>query len=398
MGKWTNEGFVANTLEYYKLAIQRLFVEAFGDDFLLDDSLPQGILIQRLAELFYNADMDGIEAFSRLNPNAASGIYLDILGRLRGYVRNKGTPQVATVQLTVSSTGFQPFTIPEGVVFTTTNGGVRFITSSPQLVSSTSASIYLDYTESGNSSASINDTLYAEGYSQITNMVITYLADGTEDETDLEYRSRILTTFPVASNTLESVRQLLLASPYVKTVGVNYNDTDTLTDSLPPYSTEWLVVPKSGTGDPAAYLQVFKEAVGTIIINNKTPGAATAGNTTVQVADVFGTPKDVNFTIPTAVPVEISVTVATPEATGVLDLSRTDAERQVITDYIDGLAIGSNVSFSRCMAPLTGDIGYNVTEMKIRRDGAENWNINTDLNIGNREYATISLSNITIGV
>lgn len=398
MGKWTNEGFVANTLEYYKLAIQRLFVEAFGSDFLLDDSLPQGILIQRLAELFYNADMDGIEAFSRMNPNTASGVYLDLLGKLRGYVRNKGTPQVATVQLTVSATGFQPFTIPAGVIFTTTNSGVRFVTSVPQLVSATNSSIYLDYTESGNSTAAINDTLYAEGYSQITNMVISYLADGTEDESDMDYRARILTTFPVASNTLQSVRQLLLASPYVKTVGVNYNDTDQTTDSLPPYSTEWLVVPRSGTGDPTAYLQVFKNEVGTIILNNKMPGAATAGNTTVQVADIFGTAKDVNFTIPTEVPIEISVTVVTPEATGVLDLSRTDAERQVIKDYIDGLSIGSDVSFSRCMAPLTGDVGFDITEMKIRKVGDANWNINTNLTIGNREYATISLANIKIGV
>ena len=63
MGKWTNAGFIANTLDYYKTEIQKVFVAAFGEDFLLDDSLPQGVLITRLAELFYNADLVGVEAF-----------------------------------------------------------------------------------------------------------------------------------------------------------------------------------------------------------------------------------------------------------------------------------------------------------------------------------------------
>ena len=66
MGKWTDQGFVANPVSYYKSAIQQVIVEAFGSEFDLNDNLPQGVLIQRLAELFYGMDMDGIEAFSRL--------------------------------------------------------------------------------------------------------------------------------------------------------------------------------------------------------------------------------------------------------------------------------------------------------------------------------------------
>ena len=87
MGTWTAQGFEAKTLSYYKSAIQQVFVEAFGNDFALDDTLPQGVLIQRLAELFYGMDMDGIEAFSRLNLNTMTGLFLDMIGNFRGIPR-----------------------------------------------------------------------------------------------------------------------------------------------------------------------------------------------------------------------------------------------------------------------------------------------------------------------
>jgi len=399
MGYWNNTGYVANTKEYYVLEIQKLFVEAFGSDFLLDETLPQGILITRLAELFYNADMDGIEAFSRLNPNSASGVYLDILGMLRGYTRNTGIPQVATVQLTVQSEGFQPFTIQEGTTFTTTSSGEVFVCSTPQLVNSTDAIISLDYSSTGNSFATVNETLSTDGYSQITNMVITYLADGTDVESDLDYRARILTTFPVASNTIQSVRQLLMANQYVKFAGVNYNDSDETVGGIGPYCTEWIVAPKDGTGDPVAYLNLFKNVVGTIIVNNKMPGAPTDGNTSVTVTDVFGTQKTVNFSIPDKVELEIVVTVSTPETTGILDLTNADTERQQILDYINTLGINKDVSFSRCMSYLTTDAGYDVVEFKMRRkDVPGTWYTNTNMSIGLREYASVALADISIGV
>ena len=70
---WTSQGFTAKTVEYYKTQLEQAFVAAFGNDFSLDPALPQGVLIQELAELFYNADMDGIEVMNRINLNTASG-------------------------------------------------------------------------------------------------------------------------------------------------------------------------------------------------------------------------------------------------------------------------------------------------------------------------------------
>lgn len=399
MGKWTDAGFVANTLDYYKTEIQKVFVAAFGEDFLLDDSLPQGILITRLAELFYNADMDGIEAFSRLNLNTASGVFLDIIGGLRGLARSTGTPQQATVQLTVAAENFQPFYIAQGTIFRVTSTGEAFVADTGQAVNSTDSSIILKYTSNGNSNAVVNDTMTTTGYDQITNIVITYLVDGEATESDLDYRTRISRTLPLASNTIESVQALLLANDYVRLVGVNYNDTSVSAGGIAPYSTEWMAVPQSGHSSDVAYMNMFKQTVGEIIINNKTPGAPTDGNTTVQVEDVFGVTKEVKFTIPTEVPIEIEVQVVTPETTGLLDLAGVQNECEVVYKYINALDIGKDVSYARCIAPFAADAGFDIATFKMRRKGTEDpWSTGANITIGIREYASIALADIKVSV
>lgn len=391
MGQWSSAGFEAKTLEYYKAAVQQVFVDAYGNDFLLDDSLPQGVLIQELAELFYNADMDGIEAFSRLNINTATGIYLDLFGSMRGIARSQGTPQIITVQLTCDANNFSSFSIPEGHVFTSISGDT-FVTTQIETITAVSQSIYLTYTESGNSTVALNDGLSTEGFSQITNIVVTYLASGTERETDLEYRARILNEAPVPDNTLRFVMNKLLELQTVKTVGVNYNDTSSTVDTLPAYSTEWMAVPKDGVD-----LTLFKQQVAKTILDNKVPGSPTAGNTTQTATDVFGTSKTVNFTIPTKVQLKVVCTITASEAGSGVDLSNKTAIQETIANYINGLDIGVDVSFSRVMAPLAADTGFDVSSLVIEDVDETTVITNGNYPIGIREYASIDIANISIG-
>lgn len=360
MGQWTNAGFEAKTLEYYKAAIQQVFVDAYGNDFLLDDALPQGVLIQELAELFYNADMDGIEAFSRLNINTASGIYLDLIGSMRGLIRSPGTPQIATVKLTINPTNFTQFSIPEGHIFTATNGNT-FVSDTIYTVSTTDdQTIYLDYSSMGNSDLTVGDKMSTIGLDQITDIEVVYLADGMDEESDMEYRSRILKEKPVPTNTLEHVMNKLLELQTVKTVGVNYNDTAATADSLGPYCTEWMAVPKDGVD-----MALFQMQVAKVIVDNKVPGSPTDGTTYANVSDAFGSVKTVYFTIPTKINVRIAVSVGTPEATGILDLSNATAIKETIVKYINNLNIGDDVSFSRVIAPLSADGGFDINSVTI---------------------------------
>lgn len=364
MGHWSDQGFIANPLSYYKSEIQQIFVDAFGSDFDLNDNLPQGVLIQRLAELFYGIDMDGIEAFSRLNLNTMGGLFLDVVGNLRGITRRLGTPQTGVVSITCRAENFIPFSFPEGTVFTVVETGDTFVTTGLTTLSSNVASIEVAYSEDGNSSAIIGNTMTVEGYPQVQNIEIVSLFDGTDRESDISYRSRLQKEYPAAVGTMEYVTNKIRALASVKAVGFLYNDTDTTVDTIPAYCTEWIVAPKAEVRADA--LGVMKTDVATVIINSKVPGSPTYGNTSVVTQDVFGTQKTVNFTIAEEIPIEISVTVGTPEATGVFDLSGISEIKIAVGDYVNNLDIGKDVSYSRCIAPFAASEGFDVLLFKMR--------------------------------
>lgn len=394
MGKWTDRGFEAQTLSSYKAQLQQAFKNAFGPDFLIDDALPQGVLIQELAEILYNADMDGIEALSRMNINTASGIYLDLIGGMRGIRRSAGTPQIATVEITCNSTNFTPFLIDAGTVFTVSGSGERFVLPVSHVVSSTTDILSLEYEQSGDSTSNVDDVMSVDNYAQITDIKITSLVPGAGREEDYLYRRRLTSEYPVSSGTVEFVQNKIFETGLVEDTGFDANDTaETTLSGIPPYCTEWMAVPKEGVSTNA-----FEQAVGSAIVNNKVPGMPTYGNTTVTVTDVFGQQKTVMFTVPVKKEVEISVQVGTPEGTGVLNLANVEDIKLSIKDYINSLRIGKDVSYTRCMKFLVNEDDFEVLSFKIRFKGDEDWILNNSLTIGNREYARIASADINIGI
>ena len=365
MGHWTDQGFVANQPSYYKSAIQQIFVDSFGSDFDLNDNLPQGVLIQRLAELFYGMDMDGVEAFARLNLNTMGGLFLDVVGNLRGINRILGAPQSGVATITCKASGFTPFSLAEGTVLTVTETGDQFVVAQLTTLESNVSNVRIAYTQNGNSSAIVGNTMSIEGYPQILNIEIISLFDGTENESDISYRSRLQREYPAATGTIEYVNNMIRDIPSVKAVGCLYNDTSSTVDIIPAYCTEWIVAPKDELNVNG--LGVFEENVASVIVNNKVPGSPTFGNTTVVTHDVFGSQKSVNFTIALQVPIEIAVTVATPEDTGVFDLSDIETIKATVASYVNNLDIGKDVSFSRCVAPFAASTGFDLTAFKMRK-------------------------------
>lgn len=397
MGKWTDQGFVAApNSDYYKTQIQGVFREAFGEDFALDDSLPQGVLIERLAELFYAMDMDGVEAFARLNLNTLGGILLDSVGQLRGIPRVLGAPQTGVVTITCNPSNFVMFSIPANTIITAQNGDT-FVTTETTTFQNPTANVNIKYTDNGNSNSILGDTCTINGYPQIRNIEIVSLFNGTENESDLVYRRRLQQSYPAAIGTIQYILSKLLELPTVKSVDCLYNDTDSTDgNSIPAYCTEFLVAPIDDIS--ASSLLVFKNTVAETIINNKVPGSPTYGNTTVTASDVFGKQKTVNFTIPTKIEMQIDVIVSTPETTGHLDLSNAEAIKIAIRDYINGLAVGKDVSYARCMAPLAADQGFDIVSFKMKSTSDVNWVENANYIIGIRDYAHIDISNINIGI
>ena len=397
MGHWTEQGFVTQPLSYYKSAIQQVFIEAFGSDFDLNDNLPQGVLIQRLAELFYGMDMDGVEAFARLNINTMGGLFLDVVGNWRGIERVLGRPQTGYAKITCNPSNFVPFTLPEGTVLTVLESGDQFVTTQPVTFVSNVANANIEYTENGNSSAIVGNTMSVESYAQIQNIEIISLFDGTDNESDISYRNRIQKEYPAAANTVEFVMNLLRALPEVRDVGCLYNDTGSTVGGLAPYSTEWIVAPTVDVQPEA--LDAFKQTVAKIILDNKVPGSPTDGNTTVDnVTDIYGTPKSVKFTLAEEVPKQIMVTITTPETTGILDLGGESVIKTAVMQYVNNLGIGKDVSYSRCIAPFAADTGFDVVSYKVKAVSSDTWSENVNFFIDNRQYATITADNIVMDV
>lgn len=397
MGHWTEQGFVTQPLSYYKSAIQQVFIEAFGSDFDLNDNLPQGVLIQRLAELFYGMDMDGVEAFARLNINTMGGLFLDVVGNWRGIERVLGRPQSGYAKITCNPSNFVPFTLPEGTVLTVLESGDQFVTTQPVTFVSNVANANIEYTENGNSSAIVGNTMSVESYAQIQNIEIISLFDGTDNESDISYRNRIQKEYPAAANTVEFVMNLLRALPEVRDVGCLYNDSGSTVGGLAPYSTEWIVAPTVDVQPEA--LDAFKQTVAKIILDNKVPGSPTDGNTTVDnVTDIYGTPKSVKFTMAEEVPIQIMVTITTPETTGILDLGGESAIKTAVMQYVNNLGIGKDVSYSRCIAPFAADTGFDVVSYKVKAVSSDTWSENVNFFVDNRQYATITADNIVMDV
>lgn len=383
MGKWTSQGFVANTLAYYKDLIQKIFIEAYGDSFDTSDTLPQGVIIQRIAELMYNMDMDGINVFSLINPNTATGMWLDIIGSIRGITRIPGIPQMINTEVTSDSSAL-PYAIPAGTSFVV--GASSFIVKENTTITKEKTTVVCEYDGDGDSNASVGD-LMTSTLKEIKDIKITGLVSGQKIESDSDYRLRILSFKNVSASTVEHVSQLIKNSPLVKTSGFNYNDTSEET-TIAPHSTEWLVAPKDGVD-----LELFKQTIAKIIVDNKSPESETDGNTAVTVNDAFGASKVVNFTIPEKIELQIYVQTSTPEETGVLDFSSVPEERANIANYINGLKIGSDISMSKILNFISGDSGYDIVKYQIKALTDEEWVTNGNYTINDKEYPYINVTN-----
>lgn len=396
MGQWTDTGFIAKDAAFYKEQLQSVFQNAYGSDFnVTDETLPQNIIIQEIAELFANADADSIEVLAQLNPNTCSGIWLDLVGIIRGLPRDMGHSQKATVLITSTGSGV-PFSIPQGQEFTVYETGEIFVAESLSQVSSTSASVTLTFAASGNSGTQIGYHMNTTGLSAITSIEVTGLIAGSDAETDLEYRTRLNNSASVASGTLQFVMNQISLVQGVRSVGVEYNDLPTEEGGIPPYCTEFIVMPSTGVDEAA--LPQWKYDVATAILWNKVPGAPTHGNTTVtNVVDPFGADKDVNFTIPDAINLEIEVSISTREEQPYLDMSQVGTITHNIAEYINNLGTGVDVSMSRIFQIILNNANFDISSLRMRQVGGGTWVSNANYPIDVRECAVIDENNIRIG-
>ncbi len=92
----TDTGIVSPTTDEIKTDIQGIFINAFGSDLSLDDSTPQGVLIDGLAQMKQASNSVLLYLANQFNPEYASGIFQDALANLYFIQRKSATHSIVT--------------------------------------------------------------------------------------------------------------------------------------------------------------------------------------------------------------------------------------------------------------------------------------------------------------
>lgn len=189
------------------------------------------------------------------------------------------------------------------------------------------------------------------GWESVINPVAANL--GSFIETDEELRLRFRETkFERSSNILDSIYSALKNLPEVESVAVYENDTDTVdSNGLPPHS--FTAVVSGGES----------EEIANTIWKNKPVGITSNGNTSVEILDSQGFPRNINFERPTPIPIyvtmELDINAEFP-ADGVTLI------RNAIVEYArENFSVGEDIIYSRLYTPINSVNGHQVTSLFI---------------------------------
>lgn len=365
MAEITANGYSIDTQnQWYDKERQRyLFIDP---EWNLDPSTPDGLKLASDSEIWANLDELGLKAYNSKDPNAATGLQLNILYYLTtGKVRPSGTP--SSVQLTLSGT--DGTVIPSGSLAESAANGSRWATDSTVIISGGTALVSATCTVNGGTQASIGDITKIKsptgGWQSVTNNSVA--TPGTNPPTDAELREiRNRSVALPGSNQVDNTVAAILTTDGVRRCQAYENDTSSAAvdpvdnpHGLPANSVSYVV---DGGEDYDIALAIY---------NKKNPGCGlNAVNTPVEVeitSPATGNIKTIRFSRPDYINIVIVVDI---ENDGTLPPDAADLVTAAILDYVggdllspscgfngSGFDIGEDVPISRMYTPINQVIG-----------------------------------------
>lgn len=390
LGKASDGGFATDSLEECRSqAIEILTLPNMVDP--LDDP-SRAIFVQRITDKIFQLQQVGLDLWNMMFVGTASGANLDKLAENVGLLRKPGIAQQLSVQLTSINVA-NGYTIPANTIFSTQDGKYTYATlTATNITVDTPVIIPVQATSVGDWPVMSGDKLISQTYiPQLTDITIESISTGgAAEESDEELRLRFLAKLLTFIGTIPFMLDKLREIDLLRKVGENHNNTSSEdSDGLPAYSTEFLVLPYPDTN-----LDAVKSAVAQKIISFMLPGLPTYGSTTFTVPDYRGRDRTVKFTIVDQVPLEVFFRIV-PKEDGEFSDSMAPAQAEKIYDYINTQDIGTDISITTLWGIVSPDATYDIADFGIRRVGSSEWQ-KTNLSIGIREAASISLDNITI--
>lgn len=389
----SSRGVVVPDTATLRAQVEAEWREAFGQDLDMSPDTPQGVMVTAEVEARDAVARNNAEVANQINPDIASGIWLDAIWRLTGGYRRPATPSL----LQGVEFGGQPGTlIPAGSEAVVADSGERFATVADITLDGAGvATGDMQSVNIGRIACPVGalDTIATTvlGWETVNNPVAAIV--GTDEESDFASRQRRRNTLALQGISLsEAVTSRLYAVDGVRSLVFRENifPTSEVIDgiTLAPQSIYACV---SG-GDDADIAQALLET--------KTAGAAWNGSVLVNVIDPFsGQTYPVRFERPTPVLLYIRVTVrATP-------LDAESLVRNAIINYSNGLndgepgfAVGEDVSpFELAGAINQAEPRLFVMKVEISTDGGLTYTTD-DAVIDITQVAAVTSNSISVVV
>lgn len=335
----TDTGVIVPDTADIKAGVESEYKAALGADLDLNPSTPQGRLIAaetdaRAAVLRFCALMA-----NQINPDIASGTFLDAVGALSGIERIKayGTKVSATLG------GVPGSVIPAGSQAKTEAGDIFYLENDVTVGESGTVSGNFVSQETGPvpcPAGSLEQIVSpVSGWETITNAVAGTL--GADMESDVNLRARRKASLYQGSGYINSMYRALYYVPNLKSAYIYENKTanSETTDGITIPGHSLYIVADGGTDADVAQA----------IFNTKSAGCGLSGTTTANAYDDYGRTYSVSFNRPTQVQIDVTVQAQNLSTLSPQTVSQQikDAVLAFASDSIpgvDGAKIGQDIS------------------------------------------------------
>lgn len=369
----TAQGVIIPDTSQTRSEVEADYIEAFGSDFVVDPETPQGVMITADIERTDNTKRAMAEVANQINPDLATGVFLDSLFSLFGTARRgKTRSTIAGVQLT----GVSGTIIPEGSEVKTTAGDE--FRSSIQVTIDASGFAVVDFiaVEYGPIECAAHDLAAITstgvlGWTGVDNPNAAVV--GRNEETQVQAKNR---RRQVLANRGKSTNEAIISSLYeieeLQSLSYleNMESNPQTIDGIYLKANSIWVCANGGTGtDIAAVMKRYK-----------TIGAGFNGSESATIIDeASGQPYVINFDRPTQVPLYIKVKVR--NAVGLV----TDTVREAVwamsqgeIEGEDGFVVGRDVSPFEISAAINFfDAALYVVNVELSTDSGSTWSNNT---------------------
>ena len=380
MGTISNTGYEPVTLTDWISRFETLFRRVYGSDIDLSAKSSDGQMVGILAQMFADQDEQVATGFAMLDPNQASGTWVD---QFIAYLTLR-RKIAQTTQLTIVRINGVRDTIIRPPYYATTQSGIQFKLNSTVAIADTGyVETSFSSVEQGQFTVLADDVLIPDtviiGVTSIVNKQIS--SGGAGVELDADVIDRAVNSYGVTSqNTLDGTVAAIRQMDDVIACNGYENENEVIDANGQAPNSQWIIV---DGGTPA---NIAKE-----IMQRKAPGCKQVGATTYGWTDASGNERTAKWDQPTYVQPYLSLVVARKEL--FTDVSTDFITRTLAAQIFN---IGEEVSAFELAALLQINQNFYIKSFLIGRTSSAI--TDTILKIGIKERAIMTADRISVAV